>query len=474
MTLLSYIPLLLNENPKDVLVICFGTGLTSGAAGVYPGIDSVDAVDISPGVFSAGHLFSDMNYDAVTNPKIHKIIQDGRNHLLTTSKTYDVITAEPPPPTQAGAVNLYTKEYYELTKKALNPGGIVSQWIPLHSQTETHIYEHFRTFLGSFPYVMSWYPTKQELILIGSNDPINIDFKKIEKRLKHPVVNKVMRKIKFENPFTLLGSIWFLKNELENMGSQQTFITDNNPSLEFFLNSPDVISRESIYTFLKNRTSFDMVFTKVKNVASGDKKIFKSFWDQRINAEYAEDVFQLGVKYVNKKNLRGAIGKFEEAVKLNPRFVVAHYFLGSTFAANRNFKKAEIHLRSAIKLKPDFAAAYNVLGNTLVAQGSLEDALAEYTTAIEIKPDFFEAHINIGIYWDNKGEFAKALSLFEKAIQLQPQNAQGYFRLANSFYNNKKWEEAITNYRVALKLKPELTQARTNLDIVLRQVGNKK
>ena len=46
MTLLSYIPLLLNENPKDVLVICFGTGLTSGAAGVYPGIDSVDAVDI--------------------------------------------------------------------------------------------------------------------------------------------------------------------------------------------------------------------------------------------------------------------------------------------------------------------------------------------------------------------------------------------------------------------------------------------
>ena len=146
---------------------------------------------------------SNTNYDAVTNPKIHKIIQDGRNHLLTTSKTYDVITAEPPPPTNAGAVNLYTKEYYELTKKALNPGGIVSQWIPLHSQTETHIYEHFRTFFESFPYVMSWYPTKQELILIGSNDPINIDFKKIEKRLKHPVVNEVMRKIKFENPFTL-------------------------------------------------------------------------------------------------------------------------------------------------------------------------------------------------------------------------------------------------------------------------------
>ena len=143
MTLLSYIFLLLTENPKDVLVICFGTGLTSGAAGVYPGINSVDVVDISPGVFRAAKNFSDINYDAASNPKIHKIVQDGRSHLLTTQKIYDVITAEPPPPTNAGAVNRYTPEYYELTRKALKPGGIVSQWIPLHSQTETHIYEHF-------------------------------------------------------------------------------------------------------------------------------------------------------------------------------------------------------------------------------------------------------------------------------------------------------------------------------------------
>ena len=288
------------------------------------------------------------------------------------------------------------------------------------------------------------------------------------------IPNEVMQKIRFENPFALLGSIWFLKGELENMASKHSLITDNNPSLEFFHSSSDVISREVTYQFLKNRVSFDKVFPKIKSLASTDKETFKSFWDQRINSEYAEDVFQLGVKYVNKKNLRGALEKFKEAIKLNPRFVLAHFWLGNVLARNGDFKKAESHLRSAIKLKPDFAAAYNVLGNTLVAQGDLEDALAEYTTAIEIKPDFFEAHINIGIYWDNKGEFDKALSLFKKAIQIEPQNAEGYFTLANSFYNNKKWEEAITNYRVALKLKPELTQARLNLDIVLRQVGNKK
>ena len=191
MTLLSYIPLLLTENPTNVLVICFGTGQTAGAAGAYPGIDSVDAVDISPGVFKAGKFFKKTNHNVVNNPKVNKIVQDGRQHLLTTSTTYDVITAEPPPPISAGSVNLYTREYYELTKRVLKPGGIVSQWIPLGSQTETHVYQSFRTFLESFPYAMAWYPVRRHLILIGSNQPINIDFQDIEERLQNPVIQKL-------------------------------------------------------------------------------------------------------------------------------------------------------------------------------------------------------------------------------------------------------------------------------------------
>ena len=102
MTLLSYIPLLLTENPKNVLVICFGTGQTAGAAGAYPGINLVDSVDISPGVFRAGKFFKATNHNVVNNPKVKKIIQDGRQHLLTTSTSYDVITAEPPPPSKCG------------------------------------------------------------------------------------------------------------------------------------------------------------------------------------------------------------------------------------------------------------------------------------------------------------------------------------------------------------------------------------
>jgi len=473
MTLLSYIPLLLTEDPKDVLVICFGTGLTSGAAGVYPGIGTVDAVDISPGVFIAAPHFSDTNYDAVGNPKINQIIQDGRSHLLTTSKKYDVITAEPPPPTNAGAVNLYTREYYELTKKALKPGGIVSQWIPLHSQTETHIYEHFRTFLESFPYVMSWYPSKQELIIIGSNEPLYIDFREIQNRLKHPAIKKVMGNIRFENPFTLLGSIWFLKNELEAMGSKQRLITDNNASLEFFLGSPNAVTKENVYRFLKNRVSFSSAVSKIKNLTKAEKENLKRFWDQRLDAEYAGDMFELGVKFLNKNDLRRANEKLREAVRLDPGFVLAHYFLGNSLAAARDFKQAEKHFRSAIRLQSDFAEAYGGLGNILAAQGNLNGAIAKFEKAIEIKPNLFEAQINLGIAWRHKGEFEKAHFHYKKAIQIQPQNHQTYLMLANSLYNNKDWKEAVRYYRDVLKINSKLIQARENLRKALQKLEDK-
>ncbi|MEO2043295.1 MAG: fused MFS/spermidine synthase, partial [Nitrospinaceae bacterium] len=420
MTLLSYIPLLLTENPKNVLVICFGTGQTAGAAGAYPGINLVDSVDISPGVFRAGKFFKTTNHNVANNPKVKKIIQDGRQHLLTTSTTYDVITAEPPPPINAGSVNLYTREYYELTKRALKPGGIVSQWIPLHSQTETHIYEHFRTFLESFPYAMAWYPVRKELILIGSDRPIDINFSQIERHFENPVINKIMHDIDFPNPFSFLGSIWFLKKELKNLGSGQHVISDNNPSLEFYLNSyTKEISGDDIEKIMIKRASFEDVWGKITKpslvTASGDicgiggtctgstisdmvftKDAFKKHWDSRRKADHAEADYNLGNALLNKGRTSEAISHYKMAIKLNPDFALAHYSLGIVLVAEGKNEEAISHYKMAIGLKPDFALAHYNLGNALSAERKIEEAIPHYKMAIKLNPDFALAHNNLG------------------------------------------------------------------------------
>jgi spermidine synthase len=467
MTLLSYIPLLLVEDPKNVLVICFGVGTTAGVAGVYPEINLVDSVDISPEVFQSGMLFKDTNYNVISNPKVNKITQDGRSHLLTTSNSYDVITAEPPPPRSAGSVNLYTREYYELTKRALKPGGIVSQWIPLHSQAETHIYEHFRTFLESFPFAMAWYPTKKEMILIGSNSPLDINLDQIEERFKNPVIHKIMHDIGYETPFSFLGNIWFLKKELKRLASDQNVITDNYPSLEFYLNIPSQISTDGIKKIIENRTPFEDVWEKISpssnNLLKAERDAFENKWDQRLNLENAIDHYNLGNNLMHENKTEEAISEYREAVKLNPDFIMAHNNLG--FALNKTQKTEESasHYRMAIKLKPEFFPAYLNLGNLMLVNRRVEEAIINYRTAIQLKPDYVEAHNGLGNAYSMTRNTKKSISHYQEAIQFNPNDPSTHNNLGSALMMKGMVSEAISHYKKAIQLKPGLTAAKNNL-----------
>jgi len=473
MTLLSYIPLLLTENPKNVLVICFGTGQTAGAAGAYPGINLVDSVDISPGVFRAGKFFKATNYNVVNNPKVKKIIQDGRQHLLTTSTSYDVITAEPPPPSSAGSVNLYTREYYELTKRALKPGGIVSQWIPLHSQAETHVYQHFRTFLESFPYAMAWYPVRGEVILIGSDRPIDINFSQIERHFENPVTNKIMRDIDFPTPFSFLGSIWLLKNELKRMSSGERIISDNNPSLEFYLNFPKAISKDDIDKIVKNRASFEDVWGKITQssyfLSKAQKVTFKKHWDSRLKTHYAEADWELGNVLRDKGRTSEAISHYKMAIKLKPDLADAYNNLGNALSTERKNEEAISHYKMAIKLKPDYAKAHYNLGIALVAEGKNEEAISHYKMAIKLNPDYADAHNNLGAALFHAKMTEEAISHYKMAIKLNPDSAKAHNNLGNALSAEQKIEEAISHYKMAIKLKPDFAEAHNNLGNALFQ-----
>jgi spermidine synthase len=65
----------------------------------------------------------------------HTIIDDGRNFLLTTHETYDVILLEPPEMFTAGVVNLYTREFYEQARAHLAPDGLMMTWMPTGNMT---------------------------------------------------------------------------------------------------------------------------------------------------------------------------------------------------------------------------------------------------------------------------------------------------------------------------------------------------
>jgi spermidine synthase len=131
--LLAYSAMASNPGAKRVLVISMGAGNTASAFAAFP-IERLDIVDISPGVFEAAAWFP-TNRGVLGDPRVHAHVEDGRNFLLRARGQWDVIQLELPTLHTDGVVYLYTREFYEIARARLAPGGILSQWIDA-AQTE--------------------------------------------------------------------------------------------------------------------------------------------------------------------------------------------------------------------------------------------------------------------------------------------------------------------------------------------------
>ncbi len=168
MAWMGHLPMLLHENPKNALVICFGTGQTANAVR-RENPETLDIVDVNPRVFKLAHNFSE-NEGVLNDPRVTPIIMDGRAYMRRTEKMYDVITLEPMPPTFAGVNALYAKEFYQLARARLNPGGVIAQWVPFHILGLHSSLSIARTFREIFPDAILWVdPYSGTGILLGSS-----------------------------------------------------------------------------------------------------------------------------------------------------------------------------------------------------------------------------------------------------------------------------------------------------------------
>jgi spermidine synthase len=179
----GHLPMLLHPHPVDVLHICFGSGNSLRALTRHDP-QRVDMVELSPQISDAGRYFW-TNEEVLDDPRVHLIIEDGRNFLLRTDRSYDVVSLEPPQLYSAGVVNLYTQEFYELVRRHLKPGGIMEQWLPTEDLSDADRGHLIRAFTEVFPFVYVWQQLRSQiLLLIGTLEPLRVDVDALDRRLK--------------------------------------------------------------------------------------------------------------------------------------------------------------------------------------------------------------------------------------------------------------------------------------------------
>ncbi len=166
MAWMGRLPMLLHEQPRSALVICFGTGQTANAVR-EEGPESLDIVELNPAVLGFAPLFSS-NDSVLADARVRTIVMDGRAWLRRTDRHYDVVTLEPMSPEFAGTNALYSVEFYRLVQQRLNPGGIVAQWVPFHIVSPFAAASISAAFHEAFPDAILWLdPRDHTGILVG-------------------------------------------------------------------------------------------------------------------------------------------------------------------------------------------------------------------------------------------------------------------------------------------------------------------
>jgi len=190
--MLGHISALMHPDPHSVLIVGFGAGVTAGSFVLHPGIKRIVICEIEPLIpRMVAPFFSKENYDVVHDPRVEIVYDDARHYILTTNEKFDIITSDPIHPWVKGAASLYTKEYFELVKSHLNPGGVVTQWVPLYQSTEEVIKSEMATFSDVFPYGTIWSNQYAngggyDVVMLAKSGPLQIDPAALDARLSRP------------------------------------------------------------------------------------------------------------------------------------------------------------------------------------------------------------------------------------------------------------------------------------------------
>ena len=231
--MLGQLPLLMAPSTRNGLVIGFASGVTVGSMLQSP-IESVDCVELEPATVPASRFFEHVNNRPLSDPRLRLLIDDARTYLRVTPKSYDMIISEPSHPWVPGVANLFTREFFELSRRRLTDDGVFVQWLQMYQLSTETLRSALATYHDVFPHVMVFRVggvTKgKDLLLVGSNKPLNLD--KFVLRFGDPRMSAEMARVNLMSDADVRS--WYVCDEtrLRPAVAGATINTDDNMHIE--------------------------------------------------------------------------------------------------------------------------------------------------------------------------------------------------------------------------------------------------
>jgi tetratricopeptide (TPR) repeat protein len=162
--------------------------------------------------------------------------------------------------------------------------------------------------------------------------------------------------------------------------------------------------------------------------------------------------YQQGLTAASAGDLANAIGRFDRAIKIDPKYFPAYIERGNAKDAMRDFSGAIADYTTAIALNSKSAHAHYNRGTVSSKSGKHEAAIADYTKAIEIDPQYAQAYLNLANELDDLGDTVVALIHYDRAIKIRPNYALAYLNRGIMHGRAGNRANAIADLRQAAKL----------------------
>jgi spermidine synthase len=232
--LMAHLPMLIADDPKKFLIICFGMGTILKSASVYRDLQ-IETVELVPEIYKCFKYYHPDAEGLLQNKNLKMTAEDGRNFLLLSRDKYDVISVDPSPPiSSAGTVNLYTKEFFQMCREHLTPGGVMCMWFPGGKDADRYMV--LNTFMNVFPEMTAWSgPNNWGFYMIGKLKRIKIQVSRLSAFFKNKEI--IADLSEYDKSCVKMGQLlglYFL--DPESMGPETKkypVITDDHPYTEF-------------------------------------------------------------------------------------------------------------------------------------------------------------------------------------------------------------------------------------------------
>jgi spermidine synthase len=239
--MLGHVPALLHGKPRSVLIVGFGAGVTAGSFVLYPEIERIVICELEPLIPQVvSTFFSKENNNVLKDPRVDVIYDDARHYLLTTREKFDVITSDPIHPWIKGAATLYTREYFELVRRRLNPGGLATQWVPFYESAPDVVKSQLATFFGVFSQGVIFANEGQQwdsdTVVVAPLEPRPIYADTIQKRLDsagYARVRASLAEVGFYSATDLLATYLGRASDLQAWLYDAQINTDRNLRLQY-------------------------------------------------------------------------------------------------------------------------------------------------------------------------------------------------------------------------------------------------